>query len=142
MIWGWIWIAVIVIAIIIEVMTDQLVSIWFVPGAVLATVLDFFTVSPIWQVLIVLVLAFAGILFVRKTLTKLKLDQASKTNIDAIIGERCVVSEKIDTFAGRGQVKVKGQIWSARGLKDDDVFEPGTTLTVVGVEGVKLICKQ
>lgn len=142
MIWGWIWIAVIVIAIIIEVMTDQLVSIWFVPGAVLATVLDFFTVSPIWQVLIVLVLAFAGILFVRKTLTKFKLDQANKTNIDAIIGERCVVSEKIDTFAGRGQVKVKGQIWSARGLKDDDAFEPGTTLTVVGVEGVKLICKQ
>ena len=64
----------------------------------------------------------------------------TKTNIDAIIGERCIVIEKIDNFAGCGQAKVKGQIWSARGAHEDDVFEQGDVLTVVAIEGVKLIC--
>jgi len=39
-------------------------------------------------------------------------------------------------------VKVKGQIWSARGVGDDDVFESGEILHVVAIEGVKVICKK
>jgi membrane protein implicated in regulation of membrane protease activity len=65
-----------------------------------------------------------------------------KTNIEAIIGERCVVTEKIDNYIGCGQVKIKGQIWSARGVGDDDVFESGEILHVVAIEGVKVICKK
>ena len=142
MLWGWIWIAIIIIAIIIEVLTDQMVSIWFVPGAVVATVFDFLQIDVIWQVLAILAIAAIGILVFRKMLTRFKFDPSTKTNIDAIVGERCLVIERIDTFAGCGQVKVKGQIWSARGMSDTDVFDAGDTLTVVGVEGVKLICKK
>ena len=142
MLWGWIWIAVIVIAIVIEVLTDQLVSIWFVPGAVIATVFDFFRLDLIWQFLAVLAIAAIGILVFRKMLTKFKIDPSTKTNIDAIVGEKCIVIEKIDTFAGCGQVKVKGQVWSARGMVDEDAFDVGDMLTIVGVEGVKLICKK
>ena len=65
-----------------------------------------------------------------------------KTNIEAIIGERCVVTEKVDNYVGCGQVKVKGQIWSARGVGEDDVFEVGEILHVVAIEGVKVICKK
>lgn len=142
MIWGWIWVGVIILAIILEIATDQLVSIWFVPGAIIAVVLDFFGVFYAWQILAVLLLAAIGILFLRKLVARIKPNLSTKTNIDAIVGERCVVTEKIDTFAGRGQAKIKGQIWSARGLQDDDVFEEGEILQVVGVEGVKLICKR
>ena len=60
---------------------------------------------------------------------------------DNIVGKRCVVVEKIDNFAGCGQVKVKGQIWSARGVGEDDVFDVGVALHVVAIEGVKLIVK-
>ena len=140
--WGWIWIGVIVLAIVLEVLTDQMVSIWFVPGAVVATILDFIGVDIIWQVLVVLLVAIAGIIFFRRFLTRFKKDPSSKTNIEAIVGEKCLVVEAIDTFAGCGQVKVKGQIWSARGINDDDKFDAGDTLTVVGIEGVKLICKN
>jgi len=142
MIFGWIWIAVIVLAFVVELLTDQLISIWFVPGAIIATILDFCEVEVIWQILTVLVIAAIGIIFAKTYLSKKLNSSVVKTNIDAIIGERCVVTEKIDNYVGCGQVKVKGQIWSARGVGDDDVFESGEILHVVAIEGVKVICKK
>ena len=62
--------------------------------------------------------------------------------IDTIVGEKCVVTETIDNFAGCGQIKVKGQFWSARGFFDDDIFESGETLRIVAIEGVKAVCKK
>lgn len=62
--------------------------------------------------------------------------------IDSIVGEKCVVTELIDNFAGCGQVKVNGQLWSARGFYDDDVFECGEALRIVAIEGVKAVCKK
>ena len=66
----------------------------------------------------------------------------TQSNLDAIIGERCVVTEKVDNYAGCGQVRVNGQEWSARGAGENDVFESGETLKIVAIEGVKLICKK
>ena len=142
MIFGWIWIAVIVLAFVVELLTDQLISIWFVPGAIIATILDFCEVDVLWQVLVVLVIAALGIVFAKTFLSKKLNSSVVKTNIDAIIGERCVVTEKIDNYVGCGQVKVKGQIWSARGVGEDDVFESGEVLHVVAIEGVKVICRK
>ena len=142
MLYGWMWIAIIVAAVIVEVITDQLVSIWFVPGAVIATILDYFEVGIVWQILVVLVLAAGGIVFAKTCLAKKISSRIIKTNIEAIIGERCVVTEKFDNYVGCGQVKIKGQIWSARGVEEDDVFETGETLRVVAIEGVKVICKK
>lgn len=139
---GWMWVAIIIFAVIIEAVTEQMISIWFVPGAVICTVMDFLNVGIVWQVLVFLLISLVGILFVRKQVLKFKPGKDTKTNIDAIIGEKCVVTEKIDNFAGCGQAKVKGQIWSARGLGEDDVFEKGEVLRIVAIEGVKIICKK
>lgn len=142
MIYGWIWIAVIVLAIIIEAISEQLISIWFVPGAIVATFLDYFGQSIIWQILVILVLAGVGIALARIFLADKIASKIQKTNIDAIIGEKCVVTERIDNYAGCGLVKIKGQIWSARGVGENDVYEEGTVLHVVAIEGVKVICKE
>ena len=139
---GWIWIAVIVLAAVIEVLTDQLIAIWFIPGAAIGVVLDFLEVPFIWQALVLLVTTAVGIFVGKKYISKKLKNGSNKTNIDAIIGERCIVTEKIDNFAGCGQAKVKGQIWSARGVGEDDVFEVGEALHIVAIEGVKLICKR
>ena len=142
MVYGWVWIAILVIAVIVEVLTDQLVSIWFVPSAIVATIMDFFDGHIAWQIIVFLVLSATGIILARIFLPKISSKEDTRTNIDAIIGERCIVTEKIDNFAGCGQVKIKGQIWSARGVSDDDVFEIGDVLSVVAIEGVKVICKK
>ena len=59
---------------------------------------------------------------------------------ETIVGKRCVVVEKIDNFAGCGQVKVNGQGWSARSAYDEDCFDIGEVLSIVAVEGVRLVC--
>ncbi len=142
MAWGWMWIAVIVLAIIIEAFTDQLLSIWFVPAAIVSTILDFVRVDILWQALVFLLLSLVGIFVIRRFLVRFKQDKSNRTNIEAIVGEKCIVTEKIDSFAGCGQAKVKGQIWSARGIGEYDVYEVGEILQVVAIEGVKLICKK
>ena len=142
MTYGWYWIAVIIVAVVVEIFTDQLVSLWFAPAAAVATVLDFFDVELVWQILVFLTVAVACIVAVKIFLKRSKPGADSKTNINAIIGEKCVVTERIDNFAGCGQARVNGQIWSARGTGDDDVFEVGEILYVVAIEGVKLICKK
>ena len=136
----WIWIAVLVMSIVIEIMTEQFVSIWFAPAALVAIVLNLVTLGPAWQIVAFALVTVAGIVFARDVIMKKLTNNDNKTNIDAIIGEKCIVTERIDNFAGCGQAKVKGQIWSARGAREDDVFEAGEILTIVAIEGVKLIC--
>ena len=140
---AWIWIGIIVVAVIVEALTDQLVSIWFVPAGIVAAIMHFCSAAEYWQIIVFLLVAIAGIVFAKTMLPNIMPKAADgRTNIDAIIGERCVVTEKIDNYAGCGQARVKGQIWSARGVMEDDVFEVGEILNIVAIEGVKLICKK
>ena len=140
---AWLWIGIIVAAIVVEALTDQLVSIWFVPAGIVAAIMHFCSAAEYWQIIVFLIVAIAGIVFAKVFLPKIMPQTTdTRTNIDAIIGERCVVTEKIDNYAGCGQARVKGQIWSARGVYEDDVFEAGEVLHVVAIEGVKLICKK
>ncbi|MBR2931082.1 MAG: NfeD family protein [Clostridia bacterium] len=142
MTWGWMWIAIMILAIVVESLTDQLVSIWFAPAAIVATVLDFFPVFILWQVLAFLCVSALGIFIARRLILNRRGAADSKTDLDMIVGEKCLVTEKIDSFAGCGQAKVRGQIWSAKGLNEDDIFEEGEVLQIVAIEGVKLICKK
>lgn len=138
----WLWIGVIAISIAVEVFTEQLVSIWFVPAAFLTAILSLFKVNYVWQILIFFALSIAGIVLSRVFLAGKKSDADTRTNIEALIGERCVVTERIDNYLECGQVKIKGQLWSAKGEGENDTFEVGEALTVVTIQGVKLICKK
>ena len=59
---------------------------------------------------------------------------------DNIVGKRGIVSETVNNLAGCGQVKVFGQCWAARSAYDDEIFEIGDTVSIVAVEGVRLVC--
>ena len=69
-----------------------------------------------------------------------KNSQEREFNPDNIVGKKCVVVEAVDNYAGCGQVKVNGQCWSARAARDEDRFEAGETLSILAIEGVRLIC--
>lgn len=138
--WGWIWITVLLLAIAIELATHRHIAIAFVPASVICAVIDFFLPSIAWQSAIFAsasIICLAVLSFVRIHTNKL-----NTAHLDTIVGEKCIVTEKIDTFSGCGHARVKGQVWSARGINNDDVFEVGTVLKIVGIEGVKLICKR
>jgi len=89
---------------------------------------------------VIAVTAFV-ILFI-KLKGKRKDNCESLNNIELIIGEKCIVTERIDNNAGCGAARVNGFVWSARSAFDELTFEEGEILQVLAVEGVKLICKK
>ena len=136
-----VWIAVMVAAVVFELMTPgALVSIWFLPTALVSMILAFFEVDLWVQIVAFILLSIVCIFVGRPRLLRPAKNVA--TNIDAIIGEKGIVVEKIENIAGAGQVKVRGQYWSARAVSDETEYEPGDIVSIVAVEGVKLICQK
>ena len=76
--------------------------------------------------------------FTRPLVKKYVTPKIQPTNVDAIIGREGIVCEAIRPLEGTGQVKVGGQIWSARTDEQTDCIPEGTIVTVLRVEGVKL----
>lgn len=139
----YVWIALSVLAIVLEALTVQLLFIWFLPGLLVAMILAFLAVDVWIQVLVFFLVSVACLVLFHTVLKKrLRGKNQEKFNVDAVIGEKCYVVEKIDNIACRGAVKVKGLEWAARTLSDDELLEEGTLVQVLAVEGVKLICKK
>ncbi len=142
--WAAVWVAVFICAIIIEAQTAELVSIWFVPGAIIALVLSLFKVEW-WIQLIVFVGVSALLLLLSRTVFKkwiMKGDSNSKTDLDLLVGETAVVCDRINNIEETGSVKLKGQIWSARMIDSDTEAQAGELVVVVEIVGVKLICRK
>src|SRR4051812_29550828 len=58
----------------------------------------------------------------------------------ALIGARAIVLERVD--ADRGQVKIGGEIWTARAYDEDDVFEPGARVDVMKIDGATALVAE
>jgi membrane protein implicated in regulation of membrane protease activity len=63
-----------------------------------------------------------------------------KTNVNDLVGMDGLVTKKITKF-GKGEIKIKGQIWTAISENDNDI-EEGTECVVIRIEGVKAIVKN
>ena len=137
----YVWIAVLVLAAVAEALTTQLIAIWFAPGALVAMILAFCGVASWIQLIVFLAFTVTFLILAQKVFRKVFKFDKEKFNIDAVIGERCLVTERVDNLASAGAVKVKGLQWAARSLNEDETFEVGDTVEVIAVEGVKLICK-
>ena len=133
------WLAVAVLAIVVEVIVPGLVAIWFVPSALVAMLLSFISV-PVGIQIVAFLVASVVFIFLSRKFISIK-GQKNKTNIDAVVGERCIVTERIDNIHGTGKVKLNGMDWTAR-THDETIYEVDEIVFVDRVEGVKLIVKK
>lgn len=98
-----------------------------------------------WDIVIIAsgVLALSAFIVAMIHIFKKKRNTTSLgNNIDLVIGEKCIVTDRIDNKAGCGQARVNGLVWSARSAFDDVCYEEGEVLQILAVEGVKLVCKK
>jgi membrane protein implicated in regulation of membrane protease activity len=58
----------------------------------------------------------------------------------ALVGTRAIVLERVD--ADRGQVKIGGEVWTARAYDEDDVFEPGARVDVMKIDGATALVAE
>ena len=138
-----VWAVIFVAAIIIEVHTAELVSIWFVPGALTALILSICKV-PEWIQWLVFVLVSVTLLIMALTKFRkmlLKNVGTQKTDTDLLIGQTAVVVERIDNAAMTGAVKVDGKVWSARMVDDCETAEVDEYVSIEDISGVKLLCR-
>ena len=137
----YIWILVIVLSLVIEASTYALVALWFIPAAAVSVVLALFNVNILWQIVIFFAISLVSIIFFRKELEKRLKKKSVPTNADALIGKTGIVTESIDNINFKGQVKVRGQVWTAVSLSGEGI-EEGSEVEILSIEGVKLICKK
>lgn len=132
-----IWVIAAVVFSILEAITLGLTSLWFAMAAVVSLIAALLG-APFFVQVILFAVSSVLFLMVTKPLAKdlLKIG-GERTNADSLIGERGLVTTEIMPFS-MGQVKVKGQIWSA--LADDgEPIGVSETVIVKSIEGVKLI---
>ncbi len=135
------WLAFIVLAVIAEASSAALVSIWFIPGAIVSLVLSLFDV-PLWvQFVVFAVISAVLLLSTRRFVKKFLKGKGQPTNADAVIGQKAIVTERVSNIEETGAVKLMGKEWSARS-DGDETFDVGDVVTVKEISGVKLICNK
>ena len=141
----WLWLGAIVLFGVAEVVTEGMVSIWFVAGslAALFTCMSGAALGGIspegTQVLVFAVVSAAALIlsrpFVRRFMTG---HPAVATNSDRVLGMVAKVTEAVDNEQSSGAVYVDGKTWTARSA-DGSVIPAGTQVKVQKIEGVKLL---
>lgn len=136
-----IWAAAIVVFGILEAVTAQLVSIWFVFGAIAALIASFFNVPFAVQVVIFVAVTVLALVITRPLVKKFINPKKVKTNADKVVGQTGIVVQDINNVEATGQVKVDGQIWTARST-GNNVIASGNEVIIEKIDGVKLIVKN
>jgi membrane protein implicated in regulation of membrane protease activity len=60
-----------------------------------------------------------------------------RTGAAALVGQQALVTTRVDEH--RGQIRLDGQIWSARAMDPDRVFEPGEAVHVAEIDGATAV---
>ena len=136
-----IWLVAAGIFVIIEIANLGFFIFWFAMGALIAMILSFFTNNIILQVS-VFIISSTILLFTTKPLVKKFIDKDSgiKTNAYSIEGKVGKVTVDIEPIEGTGQVKVNGEVWSAK-TQGNDVIPKDTEVLIEKIDGVKVIVK-
>lgn len=133
-----VWLIAIVLAIIIEALTNQLVSIWFVIGGIAALVASLFE-APLWiQCLLYVVTTAVTLLVTRPLSKKLLRFKKEETNAGRYVGKKGTILVEVNNTQGKGQVEVMGSVWSARS-ETGGVIPVGSSVLVKEITGVRLV---
>lgn len=134
-----IWLALTAVLLIIEIVTLGLTTIWFAAGALFAFFAVLLGMNQGIQIGVFVVVSVVLLFFTRPLAVKYLNTKTIKTNTEALVGKTARVIVDINNLKSQGQVVINGLEWTARSSDDTVVFKIGDAVTIVGIEGVKLI---
>ena len=134
-----IWLALTAVLLIIEIVTLGLTTIWFAAGALFAFFAALLGMNQGIQIGVFVVVSVVLLFFTRPLAVKYLNTKTIKTNTEALVGKAARVIVDINNLKSQGQVVINGLEWTARSSDDTVVFKIGDAVTIVGIEGVKLI---
>jgi len=141
--WWIVWLVIAIVMFVIEAITTSLTTLWFAIAAVVAMIMDLCHAPIVAQIIVMAIVSLVSfalcMIWVRPKLESLRKKNVQRTNADRLIGKKGVVIVPLNAIEGKGQVKVDGQVWSAKANED---FAEGTRITVKSMEGVKLVVER
>lgn len=135
-----VWLAICIIALILEAITTEIVSIYFSFGAIVAMICAIFEMSFWPQVWIYIAVVAITLFTTRPLFLKYLKSNEIKTNVDALIGKRFKLSKAI-TSDERGELIISGITWSTT-TNDNSSIDENETVEILSLEGSKLIVKK
>jgi membrane protein implicated in regulation of membrane protease activity len=137
--WGW-WFIVAALLVVGEIVTLDLILAMLAGGAVAGgavAALDEAGVpatGPVAQGAAALAVALVGLLVLRPVaLRHLKRGPELGTGVAKLVGADAVVLEQVGPRGGR--IRLDGEVWSARSYDGSSVFESGTGVSVLQIDG-------
>lgn len=137
-----VWLIILVVLVVIELVTMGLTTIWFAGGALVAALISIPGTPLALQILVFLIVSGLLLYFTRPVAVKYFNRDRIRTNVESMIGRQAIVISEINNLEGIGQVNTGGMEWSARSSYHNIVLPVGTVVTVLGVDGVKLIVEE
>jgi len=133
------WLVLALIFTLIETATTTFFIFWFGIGAAAAALAAYLGAHFVVQMLVFLAVSLVFVAYTRPFARRVQRSRV-KTNVDAMVGRSGIALDRLDGRGGTGLVKVGGETWTAVAAEDAPV-EKGQRVTVLGVDGVKLIVR-
>jgi membrane protein implicated in regulation of membrane protease activity len=131
-----VWVVIAVVLIVAEATTTAFVAIYFGVAALAAAGLAVLGLAVALQLVAFGALAVGALLLTRPALRRaMGRSSGLRTGVDAMQGKIGIVTAPIAEL-NPGQVKVGGEMWTARSFYDGESIPAGTRVEVVKVEGV------
>ena len=136
----YVWLGLIVAFIAAEAATVNLVSIWFIGGAVAGLVCAILGAAVLLQFAVFLAVSAVLLALLRPVLKKYLRVKPTKLNADRLIGLEALVTEPINNLEETGAIRMNGVLWTAKSV-DDTPIPAGTRVCIERIEGAKVYVK-
>ncbi len=123
----------------VEALSGHMFLLMLGGGALAASATSWLTDWPVWaDGTVFLIVSILLLVLVRPALRR-RLTPAAGVlmGVKALEGKNALVLDRVGR--DQGQVKLDGQVWTARPLNDGDVYEPGESVTVVHIDGATAV---
>ncbi len=128
------WVILAAVLAVGEVLTLSFLLGLFALAAVLAGVVAALGGGLVIQLVVFIVASLASVALIRPVAKRhLRTPARLRTGTAALVGAKAVVTERVDDLSG--QVKIGGEVWSARAFMEGQVLEPGARVEVARIEG-------
>ena len=139
----WIWLFIFLLGIVVEAITQDLVSIWFSIGGLVSMILSGFDFIP-WfvEVIVFIVVSLTAVICTRPFAKKMLNNAIRSTNIDESIGKQVIVRKEISKFVD-GEIKLHDVIYTACLMEEEtDTINEGEIVEIVTFRGNKVVVKK
>lgn len=134
----YLWLIAAGIFFIIEIATVGFLIFWLGIGALITMCVSFFTDNLLIQTAVFVISSSLLIPLTKPLFNRLNKGSTIQTNAYNLVGKVGIVTVDINPLEATGQVKVDGEIWSA---KSEENIRKDVEVEVLKIDGVKLIVK-